>query len=84
MHPLLLICSHVKSRRTTLIKIRKQVGAPSVRQASRASTSTVDVAQQIVDLKENDIAGKWGVTATKGRLANDGVLVPRYVIPPNK
>lgn len=31
-------------------------------------------------MKERDVAGGWGVTQVKGRLANEGVLVPRCVL----
>ncbi|KAJ7166278.1 hypothetical protein C8R46DRAFT_990880 [Mycena filopes] len=33
-----------------------------------------------MDLKEGDPAGGWGVTQTKGRLANAGVLIPRDTV----
>ncbi|KAJ6448579.1 hypothetical protein C8R45DRAFT_1046009 [Mycena sanguinolenta] len=33
--------------------------------------------QMVVDIKQNNVAGGWGVTQVKGRLVNKGVLIPR-------
>ena len=49
--------------------------------------STVEKVQAVVDMKESDVLGKWGVTSTKQRLANEGLLIPRcecqlYDFPP--
>jgi hypothetical protein len=61
-----------------LYKLRKQVGANSVRKSkTRGQTKT---AQLVIDLKEGDPAGGWGVTQVKGRLANEGSLIPRCVL----
>ncbi|KAJ6576823.1 hypothetical protein B0H10DRAFT_1927095 [Mycena sp. CBHHK59/15] len=62
--------------RNKLAKLRKQVGADSVRK-SKKSRSETETAQLVLDLKEGDVAGGWGVTQAKGRLANQGVLIPR-------
>ncbi|KAJ7661984.1 hypothetical protein DFH06DRAFT_987877 [Mycena polygramma] len=59
-----------------LYKLRRQVGADSVRKAKKTRTRN-ETAQLVIDLKEGDVAGGWGVTQVKGRLANQGVLVPR-------
>ncbi|KAJ6550355.1 hypothetical protein B0H10DRAFT_2202353 [Mycena sp. CBHHK59/15] len=61
--------------RNKLAKLRKQVGADSVRK-SKKSRSETETAQLVLDLKEGDVAGGWGVTQVKGRLANQGVLIP--------
>ncbi|KAJ6448259.1 hypothetical protein C8R45DRAFT_1046629 [Mycena sanguinolenta] len=33
--------------------------------------------QMVVDIKQNNVAGGWGVTQVKGWLVNKGVLIPR-------
>jgi hypothetical protein len=37
-------------------------------------------AQALLDIKANDIVGKWGVLQVRQRLANRGVLISRYGI----
>ncbi|KAJ7812339.1 hypothetical protein B0H13DRAFT_1926161 [Mycena leptocephala] len=59
-----------------LYKLRKQVGADSVRKSKKMRGQT-ETAQPVMDLKEGDPAGGWGVTQVKGRLANEGSLIPR-------
>ncbi|KAJ7178030.1 hypothetical protein C8R46DRAFT_1212752 [Mycena filopes] len=59
-----------------LYKLRRQVGADSVRK-QKQTRSKVETAQLVIDMKERDVTGGWGVTQTKGRLANEGVLIPR-------
>lgn len=63
-------------RKNKLYKLRKQVGVESVRK-NKTKMSAVEKVQAVVDLKESDALGKWGVTAVKQRLANEGVLMPR-------
>jgi hypothetical protein len=62
-----------------LYKLRKQVGADSVRKSKKTRGQT-ETAQLVMDLKEGDPAGGWGVTQVKGRLANQGILIPRCVL----
>ncbi|KAJ7452923.1 hypothetical protein FB451DRAFT_1521089 [Mycena latifolia] len=61
-------------RRVKLAQLRKKVGATSVRN-SKGSRTDVETRQGVMDLKPGDVAGGWGVTQTKGRLANVGVLI---------
>lgn len=35
--------------------------------------------QAVLDLKSNDIQGRWGVAQVRQRLANQDVLIPRCV-----
>ncbi|KAJ7099755.1 hypothetical protein C8R44DRAFT_747675 [Mycena epipterygia] len=63
-------------KRNKLYSLRKQVGATSVRKSKTIRTAT-ETSQLVLDLKEGDTAGGWGVTQVKGRLANEGILVPR-------
>ncbi|KAJ7078212.1 hypothetical protein C8R44DRAFT_896026 [Mycena epipterygia] len=62
--------------RNKLFQLRKKVGATSVRKSKKTRTAN-ETAQLVIDLKEGDVAGGWGVTQVKGRLANTGVPVPR-------
>lgn len=65
--------------RSKLFALRKQVGAPSVRK-SKNTLSELEKVQAVVDLKVNDVQGRWGVTAVKQHLANQGVLMPRCAL----
>ncbi|KAJ7071774.1 hypothetical protein B0H15DRAFT_793339 [Mycena belliarum] len=62
--------------KTRLFGLRKQLGVPSVRRAAKELHPTT-INQQVVDIKQNDTLGMWGVTQLKGRLANQDFLVPR-------
>ncbi|KAK7026162.1 hypothetical protein R3P38DRAFT_2947356 [Favolaschia claudopus] len=62
--------------RTTLSKIRKRVGAPSVRKTAK-SLHPADLNQRVEDLKQSDALGLWGVSQVRGRLANEGVFATR-------
>ncbi|KAJ7126924.1 hypothetical protein C8R44DRAFT_667777 [Mycena epipterygia] len=63
-------------KRTALSNLRKRIGAVSVRN-SKGTRTEVETRQRVIDLKESDVAGGWGVTQVKGRLANAGMLIPR-------
>ncbi|KAK6969021.1 hypothetical protein R3P38DRAFT_3337315 [Favolaschia claudopus] len=62
--------------RTTLFKLRKRVQAPSVRKTAK-TMHPADLSQHIVDIKENDPLGPWGVDQVRGRLAIEGILATR-------
>ncbi|KAJ7289624.1 hypothetical protein C8J57DRAFT_1046436 [Mycena rebaudengoi] len=62
--------------KTKLFEIRKRLGIPTVKNSRKLRTD-VETRQLVIDLKERDIAGGWGVDQVKGRLANAGVLIPR-------
>lgn len=64
-------------RKTRLCELRKELKVDSVKN-SRNTRTDVATRQAVVDIKQNDVAGGWGVTQVKGRLANKGVLIPRY------
>lgn len=63
-------------RRNKLFKLRRHLGIDSVRK-SKKTRSKVETSQLVVDAKEHDPAGGWGVDQTKGRLANKGIFVAR-------
>jgi hypothetical protein len=63
-------------RRSKLFEIRKKVGAPSVRN-NKGKLSSIELVQAVVDIKEDDVQGRWGVTAVKARLALKDVLLNR-------
>ncbi|KAJ7037361.1 hypothetical protein C8F04DRAFT_1256935 [Mycena alexandri] len=65
-----------KIGRNKLFTLRKELGIDSVRK-SKKTRSKVEMSQLVVDAKEDDPAGGWGVDQTKGRLANKGILVAR-------
>ncbi|KAJ7917910.1 hypothetical protein B0H13DRAFT_1869943 [Mycena leptocephala] len=62
--------------KTRLCELRKELKVGSVKN-SRNTRTDVATRQSVVDIKQNDVAGGWGVTQVKGRLANKGVLIPR-------
>ncbi|KAJ6547769.1 hypothetical protein DFH09DRAFT_1087524 [Mycena vulgaris] len=53
--------------RNKLYPLRKQVGVDSVRK-SKKTRSSIETSQLVLDLKEGDVAGGWGVTQLKGHL----------------
>lgn len=62
-----------------MYEIHNRLGVPSVKK-SRGIRTDVETRQAVVDIKESDVAGGWGVTQVKGRLANTDVHIPRCVI----
>lgn len=62
--------------RNTLFKLRKRVAAPSVRK-NKDTLTEVEKVQAVVDLKQEDIQGRWGVDSVKQRLANNYVFLAR-------
>ncbi|KAK6972172.1 hypothetical protein R3P38DRAFT_3486110 [Favolaschia claudopus] len=62
--------------KTKLYELRKSLNVDTVKN-SRNKRSDVETRQLVVDIKQHDIAGGWGVTQVKGRLANQGILIPR-------
>ncbi|KAJ7499865.1 hypothetical protein FB451DRAFT_46833 [Mycena latifolia] len=62
--------------KTKLYALRKRLGIESVKNSAGKRTEE-ETRQTVIDLKQSDVAGGWGVTQTKGRLANVGVLIPR-------
>ncbi|KAJ6580935.1 hypothetical protein B0H19DRAFT_928755 [Mycena capillaripes] len=63
-------------KKTKLCELRKRLQIDSVKNSHETRTD-VETRQIVVDLKQNDVAGGWGVTQVKGRLANKRVLIPR-------
>ncbi|KDQ58250.1 hypothetical protein JAAARDRAFT_193672 [Jaapia argillacea MUCL 33604] len=61
-------------KRTKLFELRKRLGITTVR---KNNTMPQQRAQAVIDIKENDLAGRWGVNQVHQRLANEGYLVPR-------
>ncbi|KAJ6624981.1 hypothetical protein B0H10DRAFT_1783673, partial [Mycena sp. CBHHK59/15] len=62
-------------QRSSLFKLRHCLGAPSVKK-SHGNKTDVETRQFVMDLKQGDPAGGWGVNQVKGRLANEGILIP--------
>ncbi|KAJ7768100.1 hypothetical protein DFH07DRAFT_736496, partial [Mycena maculata] len=62
--------------KTKLFEIRKELNIDTVKN-SRQTRTDVQTRQIVVDSKQNDVAGGWGVTQTKGRMATGDVLIPR-------
>ncbi|KAJ7740270.1 hypothetical protein DFH07DRAFT_965451 [Mycena maculata] len=62
--------------KTKLYELRKELKIDTVK-SSRQTRTDVQTRQIVVDIKQNDVAGGWGVTQTKGRMATGDVLIPR-------
>ena len=59
-----------------MYKLRHRLGVPTVRvQAARGEPAKRR--QLILDLKESDIQGRWGVRQVRQRLANKDISVTR-------
>lgn len=61
-------------RKRTLSTLRKRLGIASVR---KNNSTPEERAQALLDIKVDDIAGRWGVPQVRQRLANRGILVSR-------
>ena len=59
-----------------MYKLRARLGARTVRVEARQRESA-KLRQIILDLKESDIHGLWGVRQVRQRLANLGISVTR-------
>ena len=62
-----------------MYKVRARLGVPTVRQKIQQG-STSERLQAVLDLKESDIQGRWGVAQVRQRLANKGVPITRCVL----
>lgn len=60
----------------SMYKLRARLGIPSVRVQARRGEPAKRV-QDILDLKESDIQGRWGVRQVRQRLANQDISVTR-------
>ncbi|KAJ7362802.1 hypothetical protein DFH08DRAFT_799823 [Mycena albidolilacea] len=65
-------------KRNSLATLRKRLNIDSVR-TSKGKKTDVEMRQGVIDLKQNDVAGGWGVDQVRGRLANTDarLLIPR-------
>ena len=61
-----------------MYKLRARLGMPTVRNTIRQG-NTSERLQAVLDLKQSDIQGRWGVAQVRQRLANKGVSITRYV-----
>lgn len=61
-----------------MYKLRARLGVPTVRNKIRQGSATERL-QAILDVKQNDVQGRWGVAQVRQRLANKGVSITRYV-----
>ena len=59
-----------------MYKLRARLGVPSVRSQSRLEDPMKRL-QVILDLKQSDIKGRWGVAQVRQRLANLGISITR-------
>lgn len=64
-------------RKHTLTTLRKRLGIVSI---CKNTSTPEEQAQAILDIKVDDIAGKWGVLQVRQRLANHEVLISQYGI----
>ncbi|KAH7929145.1 hypothetical protein BV22DRAFT_1029764 [Leucogyrophana mollusca] len=62
-------------KRRKLFTLRKQLGVESVRKP--ANSSPQERMQAVIDIKKDDLSGKWGVAQVRQRLANQGKLLKR-------
>ncbi|KAH7904526.1 hypothetical protein BJ138DRAFT_1119331 [Hygrophoropsis aurantiaca] len=62
-------------RRSKLYELRKRLSVKSVRK--NIGSSAQEQVQAVLDVKANDLAGKWGVAQVRQRLANQGTLIKR-------
>ncbi|KAJ6586479.1 hypothetical protein DFH09DRAFT_910960 [Mycena vulgaris] len=69
----------LKIGKTKIYALRGRLGVDTVKN-SRQTRTNVQTRQAIVDIKQNDVAGGWGVTQVRGRLANMGILLPRDLL----
>ena len=60
-------------RRSTLFSIQKRLGMESVH--VNIKTTSEEHAQAVLDIKEHDLTGQWGVTQVRQHLANQGILI---------
>ncbi|KAJ7619918.1 hypothetical protein DFH06DRAFT_1010814 [Mycena polygramma] len=63
-------------KKTKFFALRKELNVETVKKSHEQRTD-VQTRQMVVDIKQSDVAGGWGVTQVKGRLANAGILIPR-------
>ena len=61
-----------------MYKLRARLGVPTVRKIIQQGNAA-DRLQAVLDLKQNDVQGRWGVAQVRQRLANKGVSITRYV-----
>ncbi|KAF4586441.1 Transposase [Pleurotus pulmonarius] len=57
-----------------LYKLRKRLEVPSIR---KSSSKPQELAQAVIDIKDSDLTGRWGVAQVRQRLANNGILIRR-------
>ena len=62
----------------SMYKLRARLGVPTVRNQIRLG-NTAQRLQAVLDLKQSDVQGRWGVAQVRQRLANKGVSITRYV-----
>lgn len=60
-----------------MYKLRARLRVPTVRNEIQQGSSTERL-QAILDLKQDDIQGRWGVAQVRQRLANKGISITRY------
>ena len=61
-------------RKRTLSTLRKRLGIASVR---KKNSTPEERAQALLDIKVDDIAGRWGVPQVRQCLVNHGILISR-------
>ena len=59
-----------------MYKLRDRLGVPTVRGQSRR-VDPVQRLQAIMDLKQSDVQGRWGVAQVRQRLSNTGISITR-------
>ena len=63
----------------SMYKLRARLGVPTVRNRTKQGNA-LERLQAVLDLKQSDVQGRWGVAQVRQRLANKGVSISRYVL----
>ncbi len=63
-------------RRGALYKLRKRLNVPSVRKATKTADKLV-LEQAVIDIKSDDVLGRWGIGQVRQRLANANHFISR-------
>ena len=61
-----------------MYKLCARLGVPTVQNRTKQGNASERL-QAVLDLKQSDIQGRWGVAQVQQRLANKGVLISQYI-----
>ncbi|RDX40327.1 hypothetical protein OH76DRAFT_1490373 [Lentinus brumalis] len=66
-------------KRGALYKLRKRLNVPSVRKATKTADKLV-LEQAVIDIKSDDVLGRWGIGQVRQRLANANHFISRNAL----